>query len=99
IFGSSTEFPWQPFDYYASQGVEWGFGLASWALASIGLGPRTLFLVISAGTFYFIAKTARVLGLNFYLVMPYYLGTFFLTQQLMQIRQGLAIAFAFWVVA
>jgi hypothetical protein len=99
IFESTTEFPWHPLEYYASQGVEWGFGVASWTLASLGLGPRTLFFVISAATFYFVAKGARNFGLNFYAVMPYYLGTFFLTQQLMQIRQGLGIAFAFWVVA
>lgn len=97
IFRSTTEFPLNPLDYYAENGVEWGFGLLSWTLSSIGLGPTSLFLVVSAATFFFVARTAQRLGMGFYEVMPFYLGTFFLSQQLMQIRQGLGVSFAFWV--
>lgn len=97
IFRAATEFPLDPFDYYAESGVEWGFGLLSWLLGGMGLGPTALFFIVSAATFFFIDRTALRLGMSFYAVMPYYLGSFFLTQQLMQIRQGLGVAFAFWV--
>jgi hypothetical protein len=99
IFRETVDLPLlHPLDYYAATNVEWGFGLASWALSSIGLGPRTLFLLVSAATFACIERAARTLKMSPYSVMPYYLGTFFLTQQLMQIRQGLAVAFAFWMI-
>ena len=96
IFRSTTELPLNPLEYYRQHGVEWGFGMTSWLLSSVGLGPIALFLVVSALTFFFIDRTARRLGMSFYEVVPYYLGTFFLSQQLMQIRQGLGVAFAFW---
>lgn len=97
IFRATTQFPLNPLEYYVESGVEWGYGLLSWLLGSVGLGPRALFFIVSAATFFFVERTARRLGISFYAVMPYYLGTFFLTQQLMQIRQGLGVAFAFWV--
>lgn len=97
IFRSTIQFPANLLDYYAEFGVEWGFGLLSWLLGGMGLGPTTLFVIVSAATFFFIERTAHRLGITFYAVMPYYLGSFFLTQQLMQIRQGLGVAFAFWV--
>lgn len=98
IFWSTVDFPASPFDYYEQFGVEWGFGLLSWLIGMSGLGPTTLFAVISGATFFFIRRTACLLGLSFYEVMPFYLGSFFLTQQLMQIRQGFGVALAFWAV-
>ncbi|MBC7710596.1 MAG: EpsG family protein [Rhizobacter sp.] len=97
IFQSITEFPKNPIDYYAEFGVEWGFGILSWLLGSLQFGPTSLFFFVSAATFFFIERTANSIRMSFYTVMPYYLGSFFLTQQLMQIRQGLGVAFAFWV--
>ena len=97
IFKATTELPLHPLDYYAEFGVEWGFGLFSWALNTLELNSTVLFISVSAATFFLINRTALRLQLSFYEVMPYYLGTFFLTQQLMQIRQGLGIAFAFWM--
>ncbi len=98
VFYQTVEFPSNPFIYYAENGLEWGFGLISWIFLQLGLGPTSLFVVVSAATFFFLNGTARRLGLGFYEVMPYYLGSFFLSQQLMQMRQGLGVAFAFWVI-
>lgn len=98
IFSATTEFPTWPMEYYQTYGVEWGFGILSWLVRSLHLGATSLFAVVSAATFFFISRAARLLDLSFYEVMPFYLGSFFLTQQLMQVRQGLGVALAFWVV-
>lgn len=89
-FRATTEFPWDPLAFYAAMGMEWGFGITSWALNAIGLGPSSLFFLFSLGTFYFLHKAALRVKLDLIEVSPYYLGSFFLLQQLMQIRQGLA---------
>lgn len=95
IFATTRRFPADPVAYYADTWVEWAYGIAAWLFNSLGIGPRTLFFLISLLTFACLAKAARNLRLSFYELMPYYLGTFFLSQQFMQIRQGLAVAFAF----
>jgi hypothetical protein len=98
IFNESRNFPFDPIEYAATHGVEWGYGVLSWAFHALGLGPRALLFLFSAWTFRSIERTARCLGLSFYEVAPFYLGTFFLTQQLMQMRQGLATALAMGVI-
>lgn len=97
VFLQTTQFPWDPMAFYSAMGMEWGFGIASWALNCLGLGPRSLFFLISLGTFYFLNKAAQCAKLTLIEVAPYYLGNFFLLQQLMQIRQGLAMTFALYV--
>lgn len=99
IFAATVRFPSDPVAYYAEHGVEWGYGVLSWLLNAFDAGPTLLFGLISATTFVFLALTARTLHLSVLDVLPYYLGTFFLTQQFMQIRQGLAIAVAFFFIA
>ncbi len=93
-FSQTLSFPADPLAYYGSVGMEWGFGLLSWMVHGIGLGPVALFFVYSLGTFWCLAIAARRVGLSLPAIAPYYLGSFFLLQQLMQIRQGLGIAFA-----
>jgi hypothetical protein len=61
--------------------------------------PEGLFFVVSALTFVAIAKASKRLGLEAWSSLPFYLCTFFLTQQFMQIRQGLAVAIAFWAIS
>lgn len=98
IFNSTKTFPINPLDYYQAFGVEWMFGLSAWFFNTLHLDVVLFFVFVSFLTFYFIDKSANILGLSFLEVLPYYLGSFFLTQQLMQIRQGLGIAFAFFVI-
>lgn len=98
IFHDTQGIPLHPLEYAETHGVEWGFGVLSGLVHSAGFGPRVLFFLLSLWTFRCIDRAARELGLNFYAVMPFYLGTFFLTQQLMQMRQGLAVALASTVV-
>lgn len=93
-FAQTLSFPSDPLGYYGSFGMEWGFGLLSWVFNGIGLGPVALFFVYSLATFWFLAIAARRVGLSLPAIAPYYLGSFFLLQQLMQIRQGVGIAFA-----
>jgi hypothetical protein len=96
-YDEARQFPWNPTTYYADAGMEWGFGLASWLVTTLGQDVRVLFLLISFGTFYFLARAAERVGTNLLAVAPYYLGNYFLVQQFLQIRQGLAVAFAFSV--
>jgi hypothetical protein len=96
-FEIARHFPWNPIAYYADAGMEWGFGIASWLVITLGQDVRLLFLLVSFGTFYFLARAAQRVGTNMLSVAPYYLGNYFLVQQFLQIRQGLAVAFAFSV--
>lgn len=97
-FEATVRFPTNPVLYYAEQGVEWGFGVLCWAIHLVGLGWRSLFFVVSLATFYFLALAAASAGLRLRAVLPFYLCTFFITQQLMQVRQGLGMTMAFYVV-
>lgn len=94
VFLSTKAFPFDPIEYYRTTGIEWAFGIVSWLFNSVGLNPVALFFLVSLLTFLFIEKTSRLLGLRLVEVLPYYLGSFYLLQQLMTIRQGLGVAFA-----
>lgn len=98
VFDAVDAFPWNPIEFYAEHGMEWGYALASWLVKGMGLGPTTLFVLISAATCFFIARAALNVGLGAFEAAPFYLGSFFLLQQLMQIRQGLGSAFGLWIV-
>ncbi len=98
IFNNSKQLELNPFIYYQLNGVEFGYGVMSWLFHSLHLGWRALFFSISLLTFYFLAKAAQRLHLSFLEILPYYLGSYYLTQQLVQIRQGLGISFAFWII-
>jgi hypothetical protein len=98
LFNATRAFPANPVDYYETIGVEWGFGLLNWAVHAAGLGWRVLFLVVSTLTFGFLTRAANAVQLRLIDVAPFYLGSYFLTQQLMQMRQGVATAIAFYVV-
>jgi hypothetical protein len=95
VFKATREFPWNPLAYYVDYGTEWGFGVLCWALRALGLGWGSLFFTTSALTFLALRNAASSVGLRLVAILPYYLGTFFLTQQLMQVRQGLGVAIAF----
>lgn len=94
-FNVSQALQINPLSYYENVGMEWTFGLASWLLHTFSLPVSTLFFTYSFFTFYFISIAAARLDLTPAEVIPYYLGNYFILQQLMQIRQGLVMAIAF----
>lgn len=94
-FKATQDFPWDPFVYYGSFSMEWSFGLLSWLINALSLPASALFFVFSFVTFYFLSIAASRMGLSLVAIAPYYLGTFFLAQQFLQIRQGLAMGLAF----
>lgn len=98
VFLDTRAFPLDPIKYYRDTGIEWAFGIVSWLFNAINLGHTALFFLISLLTFVFIDRTARQLGMRLIDVLPYYLGSFYLLQQLMTVRQGLGVAFATSVV-
>src|SRR5574337_824521 len=98
VFHDVVAFPWDPVEFYAEHGMEWGYALASWALKAMGMGSTTFFVLISAATCFFIARASLNVGLGAFEAAPFYVGCFFLLQQLMEIRQGLGSAFGLWVV-
>lgn len=99
VYRSLDEFPWSPVEFQAQYYMEWGYGLLTGLVKLAGLPPEVLFFIVSALTFFAIAKASKAFGLEAWSAMPFYLSTFFLPQQFMQIRQGLAVALAFWALA
>jgi hypothetical protein len=99
VYRGLNEFPWNPIAFQEEYLMDWGFGLLAGLIKFSGLPPEFLFFFISAMTFFSIARASTTFGLEAWSTFPYYLSTFFLTQQLMQIRQGLGIALAFWAIA
>lgn len=96
-FKSTQNFPWNPFAYYDLMGMEWSFGLLSWLINALSLPSSVVFFIFSFATFYFLSVAAFRMGLSLIEILPYYLGTFFLVQQFLQIRQGLAMGLAYSV--
>lgn len=98
VYRSLTSFPWNPAEFQDDYFMEWGFGILASLTKQLAIPPEGLFFIVSAVTFLAIAKASKRLGLEPWSALPFYLCTFFLTQQFMQIRQGLAVAIAFWVI-
>lgn len=88
-------FPWSPAAFFETYYMEWGIGVLASVVNNLGLPVEIFFFIISLLTFAAIAKASVEFGLSGWSALPFYLSTFFLVHQLMQIRQGLAIAFAF----
>ena len=99
VYRSLTSFPWSPTEFQDEYFMEWGFGILASLTKQLAIPPEGLFFIVSALTFLAIAKASKRLGLEPWSALPFYLGTFFLTQQFMQIRQGLAVAIAFWAIS
>lgn len=83
---------WDYYGFYSDTGVEVGWGIYCKIISFFSNSSLILFSLFSFFTFYFIYCNTKNLNLRFYTVMMFYLPTgFFLMQQFMQIRQGLAI--------
>jgi len=97
VFQETTAFPFDPAAYYDDFGMEWSYGLISWAVNGLGGAFPIVLMLYSALTFLFLFLAGRNIGLSLGRLLPFYLGSFFIVQQMMQIRQGLAVTFAFYV--
>lgn len=79
-------------NFYIQTGVELGWGLYSKLFSFFVTGSFILFFVFSFLTFFVIYKTNKILNINYLYSLVFYLPSgFFLMQQFMQIRQGLAV--------
>lgn len=93
-----TYFSFNPVVFYEKAYVEIGYGIVAMSLAWLG-SYQILFFAISFATFFFIKRAADLFRVNGYFVLFCYLPTFFAYHQLMQIRQGLAVAIVYYVLA
>jgi hypothetical protein len=99
VYRGLTSFPWSPAEFQNEYFMEWGFGILASLTKQLGIPPEGLFFIVSALTFLAISRASKTFGLDPWSALPFYLSTFFLTQQFMQIRQGLAVAIAFWAIS
>lgn len=90
------DFPWSPAAFFDAFYMEWGIGVLASLIKNLNFPVEIFFLIVSLLTFTAIVKASVAFGLSGWGALPFYLPTFFLAHQLMQIRQGFAIAFAFW---
>ncbi|ENX61609.1 MULTISPECIES: EpsG family protein [Acinetobacter] len=80
------------YNFYLLSGVELGWGLYSKVISIFSDSSLVLFSIFSFLTFSFIYKASHIIRLNYAYVMAFYIPSgFFLMQQFMQIRQGLAV--------
>ena len=99
MYNSLNEFPWSPIKFFTRYYMEWGIGIIAFPLNMISMPVEVFFILVSLLTFIVIINGSRLLNLSALNVLPFYLPTFFLFHQLMQIHQGLSVALAYWVIA
>ncbi|GIM48732.1 EpsG family protein [Capnocytophaga stomatis] len=88
-----------PFKFYVVTGMEIGFGWYSFFISLFSNSKFILFFAFSFLTFYIIYKTSEKITAQYIFVILLYLSSgYFLLQQFMQIRQGLAIPLALYAV-
>lgn len=81
--------------FYSETGVEWGLGALAYIASSVYDNASFFFFIVSFLTTYAIYKTSQLIGVKFTYVLLAYIPTFFMVQQLMQMRQGLSTALIF----
>jgi hypothetical protein len=100
LFYSIVEFPSDPYRYYQENNVEWAFGVLAWVCRFfISDSSIVFFYIYSFSTFFVICCAAINFNVRPLYVMCFYLPSFFLLQQLMQIRQGLASGLGFLAIS
>lgn len=86
-----------PASFYLQTGMEIGFGWYSYFISLFSDSNIVLFSIYSFVTFYAIHKICQLLNISFGWVLLFYLSSaYFVIQQFMQIRQGLAIPVTLW---
>jgi hypothetical protein len=99
VYRGLQDFPWSPIEFWNKYSMEWGFGILVGIIKKIGLPVEFQFFAVSLLTFFAISRAAVNFGMSPWSPIPFYLCTFFWVHQLMQIRQGFAISFAFWAIS
>lgn len=85
--------------FYLQTGMEIGLGWYSYFISLFSNSSVVLFSVYSFVTFYFIYKICQLLEISFGWSLLFYLSSaYFVIQQFMQIRQGLAIPIGLYAV-
>ncbi|AJA45661.1 EpsG-like putative glucosyltransferase [Frischella perrara] len=92
VFKNINKFSSNPIDFYKESGVEFGFGIINHIVHFFTDNFTIYSYIISFITFLFIYLSTNLLKIRFIDVLLFYLPNLFITQQLMQIRQGLASA-------
>lgn len=88
-----------PLQFYILTGMEIGFGWYSFFINLFSNSSVVLFALFSFLTFYFIYEIAKEVSPSYVFTSLLYLSSgYFLIQQFMQIRQGLAIPIALYAI-
>ena len=96
VYDHIYNFPLTMSKFYEFTGMEIGYGYLAYLFNEFNF-PFWLFLFfISFLTFFFIKKASDNFEINSVLVLVCYIPVFFTSHQLMQIRQGLAIAIGYY---
>lgn len=99
VYRGLSSIPWSSSAFQEQYLMDWGFGLLAGFIKLMGLPQEFLLFTVSAFTFFAIITASKNFLLNPWGAFPFYLCTFFLTQQFMQIRQGLSVAFIFLAIS
>jgi hypothetical protein len=93
-FTSTTSFP-NPIDYYIEHRMEWSFGLLSWIVNLFSDSSVVFFYIYSFIIIIIIGLASKKFEINSIEVYLIYIPSFFVIQQLSQIRQGLGSALTY----
>ena len=80
-----------PFKFYLLHGVEWTFGLASTLFGNLNFSYKALFFTYSLFSFLLLLEICKKLEINYNIFLLYYIGYYFITQQLTFMRYGFAV--------
>ena len=87
---------YNPIAFYKQTGMEIGYGWYSFVLSIFSANSFILFFIYSLLIFICIYKSSKTINIPAWLVLLFYISSsFFIIQQFMQIRQGLATSLAF----
>lgn len=100
VFKSINKFDlFDPALFYIQSGMEIGFGWYSYIISLFSDSSFVLFGFYSFLTFYFVYKTCEKMNIRLkYTLLLYLSSAYFVLQQFMQIRQGLATPIALYAV-
>lgn len=90
FFENYSYYSYNPFEFYKETQADSIIQYFSFIIHLFSDNYRFLFFLFSILTFFFIKKTCDILKISFLQCLLIYIGAYFLSQQFMQIRQGLA---------
>jgi len=85
-----------PFKFYLLYGVEWTFGLASTLLGNLNFSYRALFFTYSLLSFLLLHEICKKIEVSYNIFLLFYIGYYFITQQLTFMRYGFAVIMAYY---